>query len=175
MNSRLDSGSPCFDPFCMSKNVALFVCLYRERFREVHCRCPHFDSPLMAFLFNQSVCCKVVCCLVRFSKASPRTVCTTRAMNKSGGSYSHFPRVLSCVSLYRHFLPVFRREFLSLNNLVEDLSHHFSRLLIKIFNVFGSNSFVVRKVAFFLSLLIAVCNSSVVITGILVVSSVLLS
>ena len=28
-----------------------------------------------------------------------RTVCTTRAMSKSGGSYSHFPRLLSCVSL----------------------------------------------------------------------------
>ena len=28
-----------------------------------------------------------------------RTVCTTQAMSKSGGSYSHSPRLLSCVSL----------------------------------------------------------------------------
>ena len=50
---------------------------------------------------------------------------------------------------YLHFLLVFRREFLSLNNLVEDLSHHFTRLLITILNVFGSNSSVVRGFAFF--------------------------
>ena len=41
-----------------------------ERPSEVYRRCPHFDSPLMAFLFNQSVCCKVVCCLVGFCEAS---------------------------------------------------------------------------------------------------------
>ena len=38
----------------------------------------------------------------------------------------------------------------------------------------GSDSFAVWRFAFFLSLLIAVCNSSVVISGILVVSSVLM-
>ena len=72
----------------------------------------------MAFLFNQSVCCKVVRCLVKIFLSQPdlllvsgqalgiifrtelsRTVCTTRAMSKSGGGYSHFPRLLSCVSL----------------------------------------------------------------------------
>ena len=104
LNSRLDIGSPCLDPFWMSKMFALFVCLYRsllvsvnfpqeadvlvidvarfeclpnrfvrdgvERLREVDRRCPHFDSPLMAFLFNQSACCKVVRCLVSFSESS---------------------------------------------------------------------------------------------------------
>ena len=92
----------------------LFVRDGIERLHEINCRCPHFDSPLMALLFNQSVCCKVVCCLVRFFWSQPdlllvsgqalgiifctelsRTICATRAMNKSGGNYSHF----SCVSL----------------------------------------------------------------------------
>ena len=29
LNSRLDSGSPCFGSFSDLENVALFVCLYR--------------------------------------------------------------------------------------------------------------------------------------------------
>ena len=89
-----------------------------ERIREVNCRCPHFDSPLVAFLLNQSVRCKVVCCLVRFLEANlifcfflvkhwvkssvqncREQVCTTQEMSNSGGSYSHFPRLLPCVSL----------------------------------------------------------------------------
>ena len=41
-----------------------------ERLREVNCRCPHFDSPLVKFLLNQSVRRKVVCCLVGFSEAA---------------------------------------------------------------------------------------------------------
>ena len=58
-------------------DVARFECLPNrfvrdgvECLREVDRRCPHFDSPLMAFLFNQSVCCKVVSCLVGFSESS---------------------------------------------------------------------------------------------------------
>ena len=58
-------------------DVARFECLPNrfvrdgvECLREVDRRCPHFDSPLMAFLFNQSVCCKVVRCLVGFSESS---------------------------------------------------------------------------------------------------------
>ena len=41
-----------------------------ESLSEVDRRSPHFDSPLLAFLFNQSVCCKVVRCLVSFSDSS---------------------------------------------------------------------------------------------------------
>ena len=39
-----------------------------ERLREVHRRCPHFDSPLLAFLFHHSVRRKMVRCLVGFSE-----------------------------------------------------------------------------------------------------------
>ena len=39
-------------------------------FRDVNCRCPHFDSLLVAFLLNHSVRRKVVCYVVRFSEAS---------------------------------------------------------------------------------------------------------
>ena len=99
LNSRLDIGSPCLDPFWISKillsssvcteafwsvylpqegdvlviDVARFECLTNrivrdgvECLREVDRRCPHFDSPLMAFLFNQFVRCKVIRCLVGF-------------------------------------------------------------------------------------------------------------
>ena len=41
-----------------------------ERLREVDCRCPHFDTPLVTFLLSHPVRCKVVCCLVGFSEAS---------------------------------------------------------------------------------------------------------
>ena len=153
LNSSLDSGSPCFDPFWMSKMLlSSSVCLYRcllvsvkfpreadvvvvdvarfeglpnwfvrdgiERLREVHCRCPHFDSTLMAFsvqsicmlqggpLSGRNVWSQPDLLLVSgqalgiiFHTLLTRTVCTTRAMSKSGGSYSHFPRLLSCVSL----------------------------------------------------------------------------
>ena len=58
-------------------DVARFECLTKrfvrdgvECLREIDRRCPHFDSPLMAFLFNQSVCSKVVICLVGFSESS---------------------------------------------------------------------------------------------------------
>ena len=57
---------------------------------------------------------------------------------------------------------------------VEDLSHHFSRLIVACFDVFSSDSVAVWGFALFLSLLIAVRNSSVVISGILVISLVLL-
>ena len=50
---------------------------------------------------------------------------------------------------YRHFLPIFRRELISPNNLVEELSHHFSRFIITCFNVFGSDSFAFWGFAFF--------------------------
>ena len=48
------------------------------------------------------------------------------------------------------------------------MSHHFSRLTVACFDVFCSDSVAVWGFAFFLSLLIAVRNSSVVISGILV-------
>ena len=38
--------------------------------REVHFRDPHFDAPLTAFLFQQSVCCKMVQRVVRTSEPS---------------------------------------------------------------------------------------------------------
>ena len=41
-----------------------FVCNGVECLREVDSCCPHFDSPLVAFLLNHSVRRKVVCCLV---------------------------------------------------------------------------------------------------------------
>ena len=66
-----------FSFFLDLEHVALYVGLYRcflvfvnlvqeevECLREVDRRCPHFDSPLMAFLLNHSVRRKVVCCLV---------------------------------------------------------------------------------------------------------------
>ena len=46
-----------------------FVCNGVERLREVDCCCPHFDSPLVAFLLNHSARRKVVCCLVWASES----------------------------------------------------------------------------------------------------------
>ena len=89
-----------------------------KRLHEVHRRGPHFDSPLLAFLFQHSVCRKMIRCLVSFSEArlifclilvkalgiifhtiSSRTVCTSLATSKSGGNCLHPRRHLSCRSL----------------------------------------------------------------------------
>ena len=76
---------------------------------------------------------------------------------------------------YPHFLPCIWCELVLLYDFVEDLSHHFSRLVIACFDVFCSDSVAVCRFAFFfLSLLIAVCSSSVVLSGILIVTLVLL-
>ena len=72
---------------------------------------------------------------------------------------SHFSRCLWC-------------KFILLYYLVEDLSHHLFRLFVASFDVSGSDSVAVCRFAFFLSLLIAVCDSSIVISGILFISLV---
>ena len=69
-----------------------------------------------------------------------------------------------------HFLPFFRREVVPLYDLVEEFCHHFSRLIVACFDVFGTNSIAVWGFCLFLSLLIAFCNSSVVTSGILLSS-----
>ena len=48
-----------------------------------------------------------------------------------------------------HFLPFVRCEVVPLYDLVEDLSHHFSRLIVAIFDVFGSYSIAVWRLASF--------------------------
>ena len=116
-----------------------FVCDGVESFREVDRCYRHFDTPLMAFLFNHSVRRMVVRCLVRASNSKPdlplvlgrvvgiifrtessRKVCTTQTMIISDSSYLHFPRHLSCVTLlfslssrlhaWIHFVLWFRRR-----------------------------------------------------------------
>ena len=47
-----------------------FVCDGVESIREINCRCPHLDSPLMSFLLNHSVSRKMICCLVWASESS---------------------------------------------------------------------------------------------------------
>ena len=58
-----------------------------------------------------------------------------------------------------------------LQDFVEDLSYHLFRLIVACFDVFGTDSVAVCRYAF-LSLLIAVSNSSVAISGILIISLV---
>ena len=89
-----------------------------KRLHEVHHRGPHFDSPLLAFLFQHSVCRKMIRCLVSFSESrlifclflvkhwekSSIQNCreqfvTLLVMSKSGGNCPHSRRHLSCVSL----------------------------------------------------------------------------
>ena len=50
---------------------------------------------------------------------------------------------------YFHFLPFFRCEIVPFYDLVEELSHHFSRLIVAIFDVFGSYSISVWRLASF--------------------------
>ena len=44
---------------------------------------------------------------------------------------------------YFHFLPGFRRELVLFYDFVENLSHHFHRLIVACFDVFGSDSVAV--------------------------------
>ena len=78
-----------------------------------------------------------------------RTVCTSLVMSKSGGNCSHFPRLSLVYHFNLHFLPFVRCEVVPLCDLVEDLSHQFSRLVVAIFDVFGSYSFAVWRFACF--------------------------
>ena len=66
------SGSGCnqFDTARFDCFPNWFVCDGVESLREVDRCCPHFDTLLMAFLFNHSVRRKVARCLVGFSEAS---------------------------------------------------------------------------------------------------------
>ena len=60
---------------------------------------------------------------------------------------------------YSHLVPCLKNKLTLLYGFVEDLSHHFSRLIVACFDVFGSDSFAVWGFAFS-SLVIAVRNSS---------------
>ena len=50
---------------------------------------------------------------------------------------------------FRHFLQVLKCEIVSLYDLVEELSHHVSRLVVASYDVFGTNSNAVWRFAFF--------------------------
>ena len=50
---------------------------------------------------------------------------------------------------YFHFLPFFRCEVVPFYDLVEELSHHFSRLVVASFDVFGTYSIAVWRFACF--------------------------
>ena len=83
LKSKLDKGSPCFVPSL--SRTCRFLCPLRLTLsvpriissggicnvsREVHSRDQHFDAPLTAFPFQQSVCCKMVQRVVRMSEPS---------------------------------------------------------------------------------------------------------
>ena len=107
-----------------------------------------------------------------FRTETSRTLCTTQAMSWLGGSYLHFPRHLSCVTLF--IFTFFQAS--SVNSF---------RLLISL-KICLTISFVSSSQALmssaripslsgdlpFMSILIASCNSSFVVSGILVISSV---
>ena len=86
----------------------------------------------------------IVCCTVL-----SLTVYTAQAENISGGSYTTFSTFFLVYHFYFHFLPCFRRELVLLYDFVENLSHHFSSLIVARFDVFGSDSVAVWWFAFF--------------------------
>ena len=52
----------------MPQDLRVFVGDGVESLHEVDCPCPHFDSPLVAFLVNHSERRKRICCLVKASE-----------------------------------------------------------------------------------------------------------
>ena len=108
-----------------------------------------------------------------FRTESSRTVCTTQAMSKSGGNHSQSPRLLSCVSLLSSF---FQSSCVNPFRFVISLKTCLTISLVSSSNALMSSARLplLSGDFAFLGLLIAVCNSSVVISGILVISSVLL-
>ena len=71
LKSKLDNGSPCFVLLFIS-TMSLSLSVIRVQplqegietggllSHEVHCRDPHFDTPIPNFLFKQSVCCTMI-------------------------------------------------------------------------------------------------------------------
>ena len=154
-----------------------------ERLHEVDCRGPHFDSPLMAFLINHSVRRKMVCCLVRASEsrlifrldlvkswiqsAPPycREQFAQRWQRTDRAVISNIFHVSFVVyHFYSHFSPCLCGKFTLFYDFVEDLR----RMLWCLRLWFRC----CLQMCLFLSLLIAVSNSPVVISGILSISLV---
>ena len=131
------------------------VCDGVERLHEVDCRSPHCDSPLVAFLVNHSVRRKMTCCLVIASGSRlifrlflVETWIQSSVQNRREQFVYRWQRTdravvsnIFHVSLfvhhfYSHFLPCLWRELVMPYDFVEDLSHHFSRLIVACFDVF---------------------------------------
>ena len=121
-----------------------------NRLHEVHRRCPHFDSPLLAFLLQHSVRRKMIRCLVSFSESrlifclilvehwvqSSIQYCREQLVHRwQWANWAVIAYILDVTFLvdhfYFHFLPFFRCGIVPFYDLIEDLSHHFFRLIVE--------------------------------------------